>query len=73
MNKQDLAWELAGLARQDGDHKDELRWTNIARGLPENTPERKLCWACVGNGIIRYPRTNLITCPDCNGTGSQWV
>lgn len=29
--KADQAWELAGLAIQDGDTKDEARWTAEAR------------------------------------------
>jgi hypothetical protein len=29
--KEDQAWEMAGLARQDGDKKDEERYTNEAR------------------------------------------
>jgi hypothetical protein len=70
MTASDRAWELAGLARQDGDHAEELRWTNIARGLPPETVRLK-CWPCVGNGLIAYPRSPVITCPDCNGNG--WV
>lgn len=31
--KADQAWELAGLARQDGDRADEERWTKEARRL----------------------------------------
>jgi hypothetical protein len=29
--KENQAWEMAGLARQDGDHKDAERWTKEAR------------------------------------------
>lgn len=29
--KADQAWEMAGLARQDGDRADEQRWTDEAR------------------------------------------
>ena len=29
--KRDQHWEMAGLARQDGDHKDEERHMNLAR------------------------------------------
>ena len=29
--KADQAWEMAGLARQDGDFRDAERWTNEAR------------------------------------------
>lgn len=29
--KRDQAWELAGYARQDGDTKDEQRWTAEAQ------------------------------------------
>ena len=29
--KRDQAWEMAGLARQDGDKKDEARWIAEAR------------------------------------------
>ena len=29
--KADQAWEMAGLARQDGDLADEKRWTQEAR------------------------------------------
>ena len=31
--KADRAWEMAGLARQDGDKVDEKRWTEEARRL----------------------------------------
>jgi hypothetical protein len=31
--KEDQAWEMAGLARQDGDTKDEQRWTAEAQAL----------------------------------------
>lgn len=33
--KADQAWEMAGLARQDGDKKDEQRWTDEARLLEQ--------------------------------------
>jgi hypothetical protein len=33
--KIDQAWEMAGLARMDGDHKDEQRRTKEARDLTE--------------------------------------
>lgn len=33
------AWEMAGLARQDGDRQDEKRWTDKARQLEENKDE----------------------------------
>jgi hypothetical protein len=29
--KADQHWEMAGLARQDGDHKDEQKHTKLAR------------------------------------------
>ena len=29
--KRDQAWEMAGLARQDGDSADQKRWTDEAR------------------------------------------
>jgi hypothetical protein len=41
MNKIDRAYEMAGLARQDGDKVDELRWLNEVqklRGLPSIVP-----------------------------------
>ncbi len=31
--KADQAWEMAGLARQDGDKADEKRWTEEAQRL----------------------------------------
>lgn len=37
--KRDQAWELAGLARQDGDTADERRWTNRARELQRKIRE----------------------------------
>jgi len=33
--KADQAWEMAGLARQDGDKQDEQRWTDEARRLQQ--------------------------------------
>ena len=29
--KRDQAWEMVGLARQDGDRADEARWTHRAK------------------------------------------
>jgi hypothetical protein len=29
--KENQAWEMAGLARQDGDHVDERHWTREAQ------------------------------------------
>jgi hypothetical protein len=37
--KADQAWNLAGMARQDGDHKDEKKWTDEARRLEEELRE----------------------------------
>jgi hypothetical protein len=34
----DQTYELAGLARQDGDHKDELRWLNEVQRLRGQPP-----------------------------------
>lgn len=35
------AWDMAGLARQDGDKKDEARWTAEAQRLQELMMEMK--------------------------------
>lgn len=37
--KADQAWEMAGLARQDGDTADEKRWTARARELDRQAKE----------------------------------
>jgi hypothetical protein len=37
--KIDQAWDMAGLARMDGDHKDEARRTKEARDLTEKLKE----------------------------------
>lgn len=37
--KENRAWEMAGLARQDGDTKDEARWTAEARMLAAKRKE----------------------------------
>lgn len=66
----DQAWELAGLARCDGDSEAENRYTNIARGLPLETI-RLCCWMCVGNGITSYPNCDVEVCVFCNGKGYQ--
>ena len=29
------------------------------------------CWTCVGNGIVRYPGSDVKRCPDCGGTGAD--
>jgi hypothetical protein len=66
LSPQDRAWEMAGLARQDGDHAEERRWTEVALGRPL----RKRCWSCLGNGRIAYPYQPLEVCSDCKGTGA---
>lgn len=38
--KRDQAWDLAGLARQDGDMTDCLRWTTKAKDLQREIKER---------------------------------
>jgi len=37
--KANQAWEMAGSARADGDHKDAARWTEEARRLDQLTNE----------------------------------
>lgn len=37
----DQHWEMAGLARQDGDHADEIRYTAKARELEKQLSELK--------------------------------
>lgn len=33
--KRDQAWELAGMARKDNDHEDEVKWSRIAKDYQE--------------------------------------
>lgn len=40
--KRDQAWELAGCARRDGDHKDEQRHTENARRYSREITDRLL-------------------------------
>lgn len=39
--KADQAWEMAGLARQDGDKADEERWTRTAQDYEQQIKEEK--------------------------------
>jgi hypothetical protein len=41
MRKQNQAWEMAGLARQDGDKADAKRHTVIAMAITEELRRRK--------------------------------
>lgn len=38
--KEDQAWDMAGLARKDGDKKDEIRHTAIAKQCAEEQRRR---------------------------------
>jgi hypothetical protein len=41
LHKSNQHWEMAGLARQDGDTKDELRHTKLARDYQKQAKELK--------------------------------
>jgi hypothetical protein len=64
MTPADRQWELAGLARQDGDHEAERKHTAEARRLmgyvsrPAQADPKWYCDSCKGHG-----------CRQCNGNG----
>lgn len=66
MTPQDRAWEMAALARQDGDLNDAHRWIEVALGRPI----RKACIYCNG-GMFIYPYRPIVPCVECHGTGIQ--
>lgn len=71
------AWDMAGLARQDGDKVDELRWTAEARRLDEeerasrpHTPPTH-CNECTHSVSYHFSRCVVVNCT-CTKQWRRW-